>query len=89
MYMPFSAWRKYAALGSVSTSTLREKHTEGRRKPVRCDALDRSCNNHSVKNNNEIVLFIYFSKNGTILYVESVFPSIFAARTCLVFMIPT
>jgi len=26
MYMPFSAWRKYAALGSVSTSTLREKH---------------------------------------------------------------
>ncbi len=26
MYMPFSAWRKYAALGSVSTSALREKH---------------------------------------------------------------
>lgn len=27
MYMPFSAWRKYAARGSESTSTLREKAT--------------------------------------------------------------
>lgn len=34
MYMPFSAWRKYAALGSVSTSMLRDTQigTQGRRK---------------------------------------------------------
>lgn len=45
MYMPFSAWRKYAALGSVSTSTLREKQRKEekvKRKPV-CDAHDQSC----------------------------------------------
>lgn len=28
MYMPFSAWRKYAALGSVSTSTLKDEKEE-------------------------------------------------------------